>query len=431
MHEQLQKLLGEIKTIQDNHKGKIMPEDIAADFSRKCDEAEAMQTDLDRRARAQALEAKAGSYQPVVPQAPEAEAKGNRPVAYMELGDYVALSTEVKNFVASGMSRGDSVKLELGTVTRGRGANRRSVVALTSEQKAAIEQKAPPTIGTRVIPFDRDQDLVLADEYVPPTLLDVLNVVNTDSNTVEWVRRNARTRGAAAQVETITEGLQAAKGEHTQGYEIVSTAIRTHAVWQPVTEQQLADWQQLSALINADLSDDLNQYFEEQVLYGAGTGVNFDGFFNGTNVAEARSEVGDTIIDEILRGMTDIRRAQFSPNGIVMDPLDWEEVALTKGEDLHYIRTVVNDGDGPMRIWGLPVYVTTKAEATDESRNVLIGDFARGATLYLRQGRTVTVGLIDDQLIRNMRTILMEQRAGFAIRRPAAFRKIAIAAPAS
>jgi HK97 family phage major capsid protein len=298
------------------------------------------------------------------------------------------------------------------------------VVALDAEQKAAIEQKAPPTIGTRVIPFDRDQDLVLADEYVPPTLLDVLNVVNTDSNTVEWVRRNARTRGAATQVETITEGLQGQKGEHTQGYEIVSTPIRTHAVWQPATEQQLADWQQLSALINADLNDDLNQYFEEQVLYGAGTGVNFNGFFNGSNVAAAREESGDTIIDVILRGMTDIRRAQFAPNAIVMDPLEWETVALTKGNDEHYIRAVVNDGDGPMRIWGVPVYTTVKAEAADGERNILIGDFGRGSTLYLRQGRTVTVGLINDQLIRNMRTILMEQRAGFAIRRPAAFRKI-------
>jgi hypothetical protein len=41
--------------------------------------------------------------------------------------------------------------------------------------------------------------------------------------------------------------------------------------------------------------------------------------------------------------------------------------------------------------------------------------------------RTVSVGLINDQFVRNMRTILMEARAGFAIKRPSFFSKITTA----
>jgi HK97 family phage major capsid protein len=425
MDRSLSQVLGDLQKIQAEYKGKPMPEDVGAQFASLAREAKELQDASDRaRTVAQFEDAERKSRVIPDPVLPATEAKTSaRFEGMLSLGDFVAASEELKRFVDAGMPRTHWGLVEV-PVTKGRRAH---MVGLTKTAIAALQQKAPPTIADRVIPYFRDQDIVLNEEFVAPTLLSVMNIVQTNAGTVEWVRRNSRTRGAATQDQTITEGVQGLKGEATNAYQLVTTPIRTHAVWQPVTEQQLADWPALASLIDADLNDDMNQYLEEQILYGGGTGTDFNGFFNGSNVAAAREVSDDTIVDVIRRGITDIRRAQFTPNGIVMDPIDWESAVLAKGDDEHYIWTVVTEAGVP-RIWGLPVVETPKAEGPDGQRNVLIGDFSRGATLYDRMTRTVSVGLIDDQFVRNMRTILMEARAGFAIRRPLAFRKIETAA---
>jgi HK97 family phage major capsid protein len=419
----LNKILQELTTLQTEYKGKAMPEDVGARFATLAAEAKGLQDEADRASQIRSVEAKARTVD--APELPS-EAKSARSegyVAKMTLGDFVAASEELKSFNDAGMPATQWRLVDADVRGGKKGA---PMVALKRDIANALQQKAPPTIADRVIPYDRDADFVLSEEYIPPTLLDVLSIVQTTSPTVEYFRRNARTRGAATQSEAISQGVQGLKGEHSQGYELITVPIRTHAVYQPVTEQQLSDWPQLSALINGDLNDDLNQYLEEQILYGSGLGTNFDGFFEGSNVTSAREESGDTLIDVIRRGITDIRRAQGVPNAILLDPADWEQVVLAKGDDAHYIYTIVTEA-GVGRIWGLPVIESVKLEAADGERNILIGDFARGATLYDRMSRTVSVGLINDQFVRNMRTILMEARAGFAIKRPAFFSKITTA----
>jgi HK97 family phage major capsid protein len=426
MDRNLSQVLGELQKLQAEYKGKPMPENVGTQFATLAAEAKSLQDASDRSRTIQQVE-EAERKSRVIPEValPATEAKSSsRFEGMLSLGDFVAASEELKRFVDAGMPRTHWGLVEV-PVRGGKGS--RHMVGLTKTAMNAIEQKSPPTIADRVIPYFRDTDLVLSEEYVAPTLLSVMNIVQTNAGTVEWVRRNSRTRGAATQDQTITEGVQGLKGEATNAYQLVTTPIRTHAVWQPVTEQQLADWPALASFIDADLSDDMNQYLEEQILYGDGTGTNFDGFFEGSNVTAAREVAEDTIIDVIRRGITDIRRNQFTPNAIVMDPIDWESAVLAKGTDDRYVWTVVTEAGVP-RIWGLPVVETPKAEGPDGVRNVLIGDFTRGATLYDRMTRTVSVGLIDDQFVRNMRTILMEARAGFAIRRPGAFRKIETAA---
>jgi HK97 family phage major capsid protein len=54
----------------------------------------------------------------------------------------------------------------------------------------------------------------------------------------------------------------------------------------------------------------------------------------------------------------------------------------------------------------------------------LVGDFVMGATLFDREEAAVRVGLIDDQFVRNMQTILAELRVAFAVWRPNAFARI-------
>ena len=68
-------------------------------------------------------------------------------------------------------------------------------------------------------------------------------------------------------------------------------------------------------------------------------------------------------------------------------------------------------------VFGMPV---VESEAMTEN-TALVGDFAMGATLFDREQSAIRVGLIDDQFVRNMQTILAELRAAFVVWRPSAF----------
>jgi HK97 family phage major capsid protein len=109
----------------------------------------------------------------------------------------------------------------------------------------------------------------------------------------------------------------------------------------------------------------------------------------------------------------------------LLHPYDWEIIEVLKATDNKYIWSVVTEA-GVSRLWGVPVIETEACQdftgAETEARNLLVGDFTRGATLWDRMLSTVSVGWQDDQFVRNMRTILAELRAAWAIRRPKAFR---------
>ena len=163
------------------------------------------------------------------------------------------------------------------------------------------------------------------------------------------------------------------------------------------------------------------------MIYGSGAGQNFGGITNDSDVTVGRTASGDTLLDKIRIARTDVTVNGYTPNAAVMHPIDWETLELLKGTDDHYIWAVVRDELSP-RVWGLRVVETVAAEenagnATEE-RNIIVGDFVRGATLWDRQQATVAVGWKDDDFIKNLRTIRAELRAAFAVRRPKAFIKI-------
>jgi HK97 family phage major capsid protein len=428
----LQTVLGEMKEIQDEFRGKKIPEEKANTFHELAREAKEMQDEVDRdkllldvKRADEAARKMAHDLTPNGGEGPgkqEADQK-DKPVGYVTLGDLAVASKGFQAYRENGFPKGGQYEWlsQPVSVVSGKGA----VVPVTRKQIDAIQQKAVPDIGTRVIPFDRDPDLVLNEERREMRVIDVLNVVPTSSNNVEWVRRADYTYGAGTQSESTGGSAPGLKPEAAKEYELVSTPIRTHAVWMPVTEQQLSDWPQLSGLINGDLMYDLSVYRENQLLYGDGTGTNFTGLLAHADVNEARAEAGDNLIDRIRRAVTDIRRAHLIPNAILMDPLDWEEIVLTKvgASDDRYVWVVVTENQAN-RLWALPVIETVAMEDGTGERNILVGDFQRGATLYDRESTTISSGWIDDQFIRNMRTVLVESRSGFAVRRPSAFRKI-------
>jgi HK97 family phage major capsid protein len=355
---------------------------------------------------------------------PVSRALDGEPVAgYMSIGDYVVAQRGINDFVKAGMPRGGSALLaNVPGMLRTKKGGRLLVPVSRKQVKEMMERKAVPTIGTDpfVIEPMHVPDIVRVAETDQLRLRDVLNIGTTTSDAVKYTRIVSYTRAAA----TVARSAQ--KPEAAMEIDAVTEPVRTVAVHMPVEEQQLSDYPALSGIINGELLYDVDKHVEELIMYGDGVGENFNGIIPDPAVLAARTVANDTLIDISRRGITDVRRAGYEPNGILADPLDWEDIVLEKGSDNRYVWVVVTEG-ATQRLWSVPVIETVAMEDfagnETEARNLVVGDFARGATLWDRERSSISVGWINDQFIRNQRTILAELRAAFGVRRPGAFRK--------
>lgn len=336
---------------------------------------------------------------------------------FMTPGDYFVTSREFKSFQAGLVRETNPFGMPKLYQSKSGGY----LVPITKAERHAFQSKASDlTLNAGVIDPMRLPEIVRATEFDQLTLLSVVNTSPTSSPSITYRRVNPFVRGAAPVAPSDP------KPDATATVELITWNVFTHAVTLVVTEQQLADASQVVNEINTHLLYDLDKLTEEQMTYGPGGGQNHTGFFVDTGITEARTVSGDTLMDKIRRAITDIRRNGYSPNVVYMDSLDWEAIELQKvaASDNRYVWAIVRDVLGA-RIWSLRVVEGKSAEnSLTGERNVLVGDFNRGATRWVREAVALAMGWVNDQFLRNERTIRAEGRDAFGITRPGAFKKI-------
>lgn len=255
-------------------------------------------------------------------------------------------------------------------------------------------------------------------------VLDLIPRLGTDSNVVEWVRETAYTNAAAPTPEaTATTGTTGTKPESALQYAAQTTNVHTMAHWIPVTNNALNDAPQIRGIINSRLLLGLTLTLESQIVSGDGTGENFLGILNAGIINQPLGT--DSTLDAVFKARTAIRvQGHARPNAIVLHPYNWQTARLmrentasaTFGGYLMGPPSMV----GANTLWGLPV---VESEAIPQG-TALVGDFAMGCTLFDREQANIRVGLVNDNFIRNMQTILAELRAAFIVWRPSAFARV-------
>lgn len=427
-------ILAEAEALQKQYEGKEMPTDVGTKFDALCTEAKAMQDEADREQKIATMQRFAGSVpEPTLPNPKKADEKADafEVAGYVTLGDYLTGSEQYAKFLAAGAPKEMSFTTAVPHLLKvgNHPTLREGFVPLTREMRhkfsevERMERKDMPSLGSRVIEPQRLADIVNDVENTQLNLRDVLNVVPTNSNVIEWVGRTAFTRGAAIQSEGTTAASTAIKGEAGTAYTLRSTNVRTLAVWIPASEQQLQDAAQLASLIQTDLIWDVRKLEEYECVWGDGTGLHFSGLDANVSNDNGRDTGSDTLIDKLRRRMTFVRVAGYEPNAMALHPIDWEAVELAKGSDGQYVWAIIRDTLGA-RIWGARVVETLAMDKGDGNRIAVVGDFIRGASLYDRLQASVAIGWIDDQFVRNLRTLRAEERVAFAVRRPDAFSKV-------
>lgn len=257
----------------------------------------------------------------------------------------------------------------------------------------------------------------------PFTLLDVINVSETTSDAVEYIRLISRTNNAAV-VPERDGGNFGLKPEGDMSFDLQTAAVKTIAQWVAASRQILQDAPRLRDTIDNELRFQLRFFLENQIIAGDGTGNNFTGILNTAGVqtrvhqTSGRAfEATDTVADTLRRSITDIILEFYEPDGIAMHPTDVETMELDKASDGHY--TMVYD-PVQMRVWRVPVVENQVLPAG----TAITGAWALGATLWDRMQTDIRVGEPNDFFLRNAVAVLAELRAAFAVIRPLTFEVI-------
>lgn len=248
-------------------------------------------------------------------------------------------------------------------------------------------------------------------------LRDLLAAGRTTSSSIEYVRETGFTNNA----NVVSENPTNPKPESDITFELDQAPIATIAHWIRASKQVLADVPMLQSYIDNRLRYGLMLKEEAQLLKGSGVGLNINGLYTQATdyVNPGVTVQNETSIDRLRIAMLQVVLAELDPDGIVLSPIDWTTIELLKNSQNNYLFTQPQ-GVATPTLWGQPVVATQSMDAGD----FLVGSFKQGAQIWDREDISVTVSTEDrDNFVKNMVTILCEERVGLTVYRPEAFVK--------
>jgi HK97 family phage major capsid protein len=245
------------------------------------------------------------------------------------------------------------------------------------------------------------------------TIADLIASGTTESNSITYFKETTFTNTAAA----VAEG--ATKPESTLIFDLVTDLVRKIAHWLPITEEMLEDFSQSRSYVDMRLRLGLALAEEDQLLNGSGAGANIQGILLRTGLTAAQARGADSNADAIFKQITTISTTVFiQPDGIVLNPTNWQTIQLTKNANGNYLGTGPWNDAQPAQLWGYPVAVTPSIVANTG----LVGAFKQAAQFFRKGGvRVEASNSHSDFFVKNLVAIRAEERGALAVYRPAAF----------
>ena len=258
----------------------------------------------------------------------------------------------------------------------------------------------------------------LAGIIAPPdqklTIRDLLLQGQMDGNALQYVRETGFTNNAATVAEL------AKKPESDIKFDMVDTSAKVIAHYMKASRQILDDASQLRSYIDGRLRYGLKLVEERQLLNGDGTGQNLHGIIPQASVYAVPTGAATTLatgLDTFRFAMLQAVLAEYPASGFVLNPVDWANIETLKDTSGKYL--IGNpQGTATPTVWGLPV-VQTQAIAQGK---FLTGAFNLGAQIFDRwQSRVEIATENEDDFVKNLVTILCEERLALAVYRPESF----------
>lgn len=252
------------------------------------------------------------------------------------------------------------------------------------------------------------------------TIRDLIPTSSTNSNLIEFVRENTFTNNAGPQVGGSPEAFEnVTKPESGITFTLVNEPVQTLAHWIPASKQVLSDSAGLQSFISNRLMYGLKLYEENQLLNGTGSNGQLNGLITQATAYTVQSPQLTNELDIIREMIKQAHVANYRPDGIILNPQDWYDIDVRKvgASDDRYVVGNPRAMSTPT-LWGLPVVVTNAIS----SGTCLLGSFGMGAEIKDREQAMVEVSRENsDNFVKNMCTVLAEERLALCVYRTEAF----------
>jgi HK97 family phage major capsid protein len=316
---------------------------------------------------------------------------GGKPAKTKTMGEIFAEDPKVKEFMGQANPRGRIDVQAKATLT-----------SLTTDAAGSVGDAINATRLPGILPLPQRR----------LTVRDLLSQGQMDGNSLEYVKETGFTNGAGM----VAEG-DAKPGSDIK-LELMTTSAKVIAHWMKASRQVLSDIAQLRSIIDQRLLYGLAYKEETQLLNGDNTGQNLHGIIPQATAYVAPVSLADLNMIDVLRlAMLQAALAEYPASGHVLHPTDWATIETLKdGEGRYIIGTP--QGQLTPTLWRLPV-VETQAITV---RKFLTGAYKLGAQVFDRWAARVEVATEnEDDFIKNLVTILAEERVALAVYRPEAF----------
>ena len=217
---------------------------------------------------------------------------------------------------------------------------------------------------------------------------------------------------------TATTGTSGLKPESGLTFTGTDAWVETIPTWIPVTRRVLEDGAGLQGVIDAELAQMIRAAVIAQVATGTGTRPQLRGIATWPGVASIAVGAGGAV-----GALTQAIGAVLVGSGRAATVIGVEPVAyaaLLAASATAVTGTIGSPGlSGAPNLFGVPIVPCPGLAAG----TALVGN-GPSAALYERMAITVTLGFINDQVIRNMVTVLAETRVAAGVSRPSGWRVV-------
>lgn len=274
-----------------------------------------------------------------------------------------------------------------------------------------IEQKA---VGNMTASANLTGNVVISYNLVPAVrgrqavhMRDLVQTIPSQTGLWQFYRQNTPVGEGSFDFQT-THG--AAKNQLDYDLTAVTVTAEFLAGYSRIARQMLQDLPFLQTFVNSELVEDYLRtesfkFFDQMAAGGGATG--------------SSTTSASVTVEKIIDYMTNLMQANYQPNAIVVRPAVWGTVLKTKPADYSIPGGVTISPNGDVMILGIPMVACTTNALPDNK--ILVGDWSKAAII---QTEGMGVGMFEqdqDNVIKNLVTIRVESRVGFAILRPDAF----------
>lgn len=266
-----------------------------------------------------------------------------------------------------------------------------------------------------------------------PTIASWLGTGSTDSNAITYFQEKPFDPAVGGNFGFIANEGDRKPQLLFPDYTKVTENLSRIAGWIKISDQMAEDAPFLVSEINNRLMYQLAMFEEDALLNGDGDELT--GILNRSGVLTEASASADDNLESLFRAKMAISRATgLSADGIVVNPEDYEKIRLAKDASGNYLAggpfygNIYSSGqmsDTPP-IWGMSNIIQT---TSIPAGTALVGAGRVGATVYRKGGiRVEAANTNEDDFVRNVFTVLAEERLMLAVRQPSAFVKVALSA---